>query len=247
MSASTMFDLVSGGQSLPPDSYPPAPTITGVTWRPPNETAWFDTKSSLRLMMKADSVNHGWSNMVSDMPDKDGPWPNLIAYNADVNSGRPLDYTLTLRSKLVLIPDSYASVTYPNTTTRKCSASYGISSTDEMSIGTEIGVEAGGVSAKIEATFTQSVTTSQVTTEEKEWNIASPKEGVTRIWMLWQVVDELVALDNATGEVIEHGTRRGWASFAGQETDDAFLNYLSVSQVFPSQSLIISVADFPPS
>jgi len=218
--------------------------IEGLDWQPPDQTTPVDTPSPDRLLIQANSVHHNWFAWVADQPAKPGdPYPNLIGYNTDVWNGDSAPYTLTMRSWLVLVPNSYTQVSNPNSTTRTASATYGVSQSDTTTISTELGVEAEGLSAKLQASFSQTVTTSTETTETIERKVEAPS-GMTRVWMLWQVMNELAALDQ-NGKVMGIPTRRGWANFVDEGPDDAFLTYASTQQLFPSKYVLVGVKDFP--
>ena len=237
---SDVIDL-AGGAVPPPPIMPPSPPISGLNWRPPDTGPFVDTPSDLRLHLAAYSKHHTWFAYVPDIPHAPGdPYPNLIGYADGLG---PAAYTLTLRSYLQLIPDSYQLVTYPNSETRTYEASYGISTSETSTVSAELGIAGDMLSATIQASFSQTVTVEQTTTETTSRTVeATP--GMTRVWTLYQVINELMALD-AGGKVIATGTRDGWANFVDEGPDDAFLLYDTVDALFPSPFLVPVTADFP--
>src|SRR5262249_11933010 len=130
---------------------------------------------------------------------------------------------------------------------------YGISTTDSESISAELGVEGGGLSAKVTAEFSHSVTTSQETSETKTISVASPAAGMIRVWLAWQLVDEIVALDGS-GNIIPFGDKGSsnrkaeilWVNVPLVRYDSgAWVYYKSVQQIFPSSNVIYAQKDFP--
>jgi hypothetical protein len=107
-------------------------------------------------------------------------------------------YTLTHRRYWTQV--DYQQVSGAGHYTRSETTTEGMSSTESSSISAELGVGVDGLSAKLSATFEQSITVSQESTVTNSWAVTGTA-GQTTIWILWQLIDEFVALD-ANGNVV---------------------------------------------
>lgn len=227
-------------------NFPPVPVIDSVNWRPADSTDPVVIASSdLRLLLMANSAHHKWFAWVADQPNSTtAASPNFIGYSDNVNNNKVLDYTVKLRSHLVVIPGSYTVVANPDSTTITCSVTYGTSTTNTNSISAELGVTAGGLSTALNVAFSTEVTVSTETSTTVSRTVEAPP-GMTRVWVMWQVVDEIVALAPGDTKVLDNSGRKGWANFAGEGPDDAFLGYQTVQQFFPSEYYLVGFKDFP--
>jgi hypothetical protein len=235
-----------------PLDLPPFPEITSLIQELPKQTEPVVVRTSqLRLYLWANSDNSSKNAWVPDVPRQHGlpPWlPVLLKY---WDNGTPIEYTLTMRHFWRQVPHTFTHILPGGQFHKTYTTSHGISTTDSHSISAEMGVEAGGLGAKISATFSHSVTVSDEKAEQTQFSAGAPKDGHTRVWVLWQLIDEIVALDPA-GNVIPKGeaqlNRKGeveWmSSFLGQHSG-AFLSYPNPRQEFPSTTFMPQQADFP--
>lgn len=212
--------------------------------------------STDRLLLFADSDESSACAYVSDVPGQ-------ILYQggpclADYWGGtaRP-EYALTLRNFWKKVPGTYTRVYPGDEFSQKYTVSHGISTTDSQSLSAEFGVEAEGLSAKVSATFEHSVTITDETSEEKTFTVAAPSEGFVRAWALYQLMAEIVGLDQ-NGNIISTTVGRGdvtWETFFENPTNGAFLNYFgtpdnrapdrpTVRQVIPSGNFTPTQKDF---
>jgi hypothetical protein len=73
-----------------------------------------------------------------------------------------------------------------------------------------------------------------------------------RVWLAWQLVDEIVALDKS-GNIIPSGdrgssNRKGeilWTKFPFGNDSGAWVYYKTAQQLFPSNNFIYAQKDFP--
>jgi hypothetical protein len=143
-----------------------------------------------------------------------------------------------------LVPNTFTHVQPGGGFKKSYSVSHGISTTDSHTI-----------SAKISASFTHSVTVSDEKVEQTEFSAGAPEAGFVRVWALWQLIDEIVALDPA-GNVIPHTeeglNRKGeirWISpkaipMIGGYDSGAFLSYPKAQMEFPSTTFMPQQKDF---
>lgn len=222
----------------------PLPIIQGPMWLPPGQTAPSVVGTIPgRLMIYANADSHDWQQYVPDVPNPDGAGGNLLNYW----DGTPpqANYVLTMRSYWALVPNTYTHVNPGGSFQKEFSTTAGISTTDAETISAELGVGVDGLSAKLSVELSHSVTTSSSQTETTTYNVGAPADGFTRVWMLWQLVDEIVALDPATGDVVANPTRRGDVNWSEHNPSGAFLNYTNLHQHFPSAIHIPVQKDFP--
>ena len=126
--------------------------------------------------------------------------PKLLEY---WDKGAPIDYTLTLRQYWRMVPNTFTHINPGGGFKKNYTVTHGISTTDSHTISAELGCEAKGLSAKISASFTHSVTVSDEKAEQTEFSAGAPADGQVRVWVLWQLIDEIVALD-PNGNIIPH-------------------------------------------
>jgi hypothetical protein len=81
------------------------------------------------------------------------------------------------------------------------SVTVGMSSTTKESLSAELGVAGGGLSAKLSATFEQSITISTEKTILRQWSEPGIPDKNT-VWILWQLVEEVVGLNNSDGTIV---------------------------------------------
>ncbi|HEX4302137.1 MAG TPA: hypothetical protein VHZ78_05060, partial [Rhizomicrobium sp.] len=239
---------------------PDVPPIVSLHEKPPPESARRVVgTTATRLKIFANSDNTSKTAWVDDTPVPlaaphglrvgDGTPATLVNY---WDGGPAAPYTLTMRQYWQLVDGSYTQIPEGGSLSITISQTTGISTTDTESISAELGITGGGLSATMSATFSHSVTTSQENTLSKTMSVGPPPPGMIRVWVCWQLVDELVALD-AGGNVIPSnegpdGTSSrkadicwfgglGWVS-------GAYVYYPNVQQLFPSETFIYSEADF---
>ena len=229
---------------------PPVPTITSINQAPPAESPRLVLSTSGdRLALYADSDNSSRNAWVADTPGQ------ALGRSAAVlrnywGDGPARAYTLTLRRFWKQVDGAFTIVGPGSTYQKEYTVTHGVSVEDSQTLSAELGVEVGGLSAKITASFTHSVTTSDETSEQTTYTVAGV-DGKQRAWALYQLVDELVALDGNGNVISGSGLPEGdvsWfegADFPFKIVSGAFLSYKTVQQTFPSQTFVASQADFP--
>jgi hypothetical protein len=220
-----------------------------------------------RLNMWAESDNSGRNCIVSDLPNHcagDNNYGVLVNYW----DGKPAaDYTMTMRHFWKRMEDSYTVVPAGNTQDQSFTHSWGISTTDAQTLSASLGYSSGqeaGVNASITTTFSHSVTTDESNSQQISRHIGDPGDGKVRVWLMWQLVHEIVAL-TPDGKILEAGNRNdknrkadiSWFSFLNRATDDvgvrtcggpgqsgAWVYYEAARWLFPSKLLRVSQRDF---
>jgi hypothetical protein len=213
---SLFLPSLGSAQTIQPASDMPVPPITGPDQVPPSESTpvVMRSNSGKRMYLFADSDNSSKRDFVYDLPNTCGPepLPRPLGILTSYWDGRPpADYKLTIRRFWRLIENSYTTVPAGNTLTQTVTHSWGISTTDSETIMATLGFTSGngpGLSGSISSTFSHSVTTDRSTSVEVQRKIDPPEAGKVRVWMEWQLVDELVALD-PNGKIVPEGCRCG--------------------------------------
>ena len=226
---------------------PPFPPITDILTQLPDQSDPIVIATSpVRLLLYANSDNSGNSAYVADIPGTmtPGNYSFLKNYWGD---GPARQYTLTLRRYWRQVPGTYTLVLPGGAFKKTFTTSHGISTTDSQSLSAELGVEGGGLSAKISATFSHSVTVSDATQESSEFSAGEPPPNSQRVWIIWQLVEEIVALDSNGAVIPASDGREGdvvwltiFPSFSG-----AWLSYPNVQQPFPTTVFMPQQKDFP--
>ena len=238
----------------------PVPPILSANDLPPthSDPIVLKTNKKKRMLMFANSDNSSKQCYVADTPDVclGHGKGTLRAYWGGTPAA---DYTMTLRQFWRLVDGSYTTLPAGNSLTQTFTHSWGISKTDSDSMTATLGVEGGGLSASVSETFSQSVTTDDNTSQQVSRQINPPADGMVRVWMTWQLVHEVVALDPA-GKVVRSGSRGedlrradvDWpyptvldGGNCGAESSGAYVYYMAARWLFPSQILRPSQRDFP--
>jgi hypothetical protein len=189
-------------------------------------------------MMFADADSHDWQQWVPDVPSPpDGPLLNFW------DGAPPAAYALTMRSYWVLVPQTYTQVARGGKFEKQYTTSSGIATTDSQTLSAELGVDIDGLGAKISAEFSHSVTTSEQQQQTTTYDVTNDTGGATRVWMLWQLIDEVIALDS-NGNLISNPTRHGDVNWAEHAPSGAYLYYKNLHQLFPSTILVPTQKDF---
>ncbi|TKV73677.1 hypothetical protein FDV58_36320 [Bradyrhizobium elkanii] len=232
------------------ENFPPVPAIPSLNHKPPleSEKIVLGTSSS-RIKIWADSDNSSMMDWVDDIPGSgDEGRSRLLQY---WNGQPPAEYKLTHRQFWRQVDGSYTRLPEGNSKTIKYTKTFGISATDSETISAELGVDAGSLKSKLSSTFSHSVTTSTQVSQEMTESIEAPKAGKIRVWMAWQLCDEIVALDR-NGNLIAAGdqgsaNRRAdvsWMRGIFVAISGAWVYYKSARAVFPSDTIINAQADF---
>ena len=237
------------------EDFPPMPRIESVDWEPPASGPRVVRKTTadhLKIHLTGPDGQDGGD--VSDVLVPIDSIPvgeiGLLGY---ADNQPAADYTLTLRSYWVPVPGSYTRVYDGGEKQITTTTTSGITTTDSSTISAELGVDVGGLSAKISASFGQSVETSNQTSQEVTHSIGSPEKGYVRVWMMWQLVDEIVAL-GADGNVIANPTRAVTFAFrfppmpgvpSPYDQGVGSTVYQNIEQAFPSMTYVPAQKDFP--
>jgi len=178
---------------------PPFPPITSLMEELPDQTdsVFISLSNQQRLLMYAMSLHYskiqGWvSDTINHMNDVN---PGVILRSWG-DGCEPTTYNLQLRAYWQQVPNTYTHVNPGGGFSKTYTSSHGITTTDSQTISAELGLEGGGLSAKITATFGHTVETSQQTSEQTEYTVGAPDNGFVRVWVLWQLVHEIVAWDD---------------------------------------------------
>lgn len=236
-----MFDhLDPAVASLLGSQWPVPPPIQNL-WEslPAESTPQTQGTSPERLMLvtKLGKINI-W---VPDQPGVKRPGTDEVLLEF-TKGGQPAEYTLTWRQYWRQVPNSYTHIPPGGGYTKAYTTTHGISRTDSESISGELGVDLGGLGAKLQATFGHSITVSEERSEQTQYTVGAPGEGEVRVWVLWQLVDEIVALDQ--GNVLDFGTKQGRVHPPAAFWDEVPLSYRDVQQKFPSEIFVPMQRDF---
>lgn len=225
---------------------PPVPQITSLISLPPTKTdpvIVATTKDRLRIT--ADSDNSSKKNLVSDTPGVQLSGTGKLLNYWD---GLPEEeYTLTLRQWWEIIPNSYNILNHDDKFKRTFTVSTGYSETATQTLAAELGVEAEGLSAKLSAEFSTSITLTTQTTETEEHEYTNDQSGKIRVIALYKLMSEIVALDKNGVVIPASRGRKGeveWYDHDGY-TSGAFLYYESVQQNLSSIFTSVASAYFP--
>lgn len=184
-----------GGSPLPP-----IPVPSSSSDLPPIESAHMVlSDSGTRLGLFFEATKGGGSGWVADAPNTSFPGSAVTLVNYDGSWTAP-DYKLTLRR--FWRRKEYTQVPPGQSFSQTYELQYGVSTTNSVTLSAELGVEAAGLSAKLTATFEQSITVSTQSTASVTYGDTAPA-GSLDVWVLWQLVDEVVALGPATKEPID--------------------------------------------
>ena len=232
---------------MPNSQYPPFPTLDPNQAPPATSELITVATSNQRLNLYAISDNSTWQEWVSDIPMTRIPISPGVLVNF-WEGVTPPSYTLHLRSYWLQVPDSHAVVYPGDTYTRSVTETHGLSATDSKTISAELGVEFEGLSAKISATFEQSVTVSSDVSVSQTYSVEPPQTGA-RVWVLWQLVNQIAALDSSgnviTSDVFGKGDVSWDANNSSGRVSGAFLCYPSPMMDIPSDIFMPQQADFP--
>lgn len=174
--------------------YPDLPVLTDVNSQPPDRSdcVVLATSTTKRLSMWANSDNSSASAYVSDVPkvklDNSGA---VLDHYWDGQP--PADYVLKLREFWRPVPSTYHRVQSGDSAIYQVTKTFGLSTTVTQSVSASLGVDEGGISASISATFSTSITTSSETSTMQQYNVTAPA-GMVRVWLLYQLVHEIVAI-----------------------------------------------------
>ncbi|MFB9244504.1 hypothetical protein [Massilia antarctica] len=242
MSADVDFSTISELTEAVLRTLPPRPVILSQDWRPPKESEFY-TQGTIkdRLKIFADADSHDWTDYLLDTPDPTGNHLSVMAYW----DGKPeAQYTLTGQSYWILVPQSYTQVLPGNEYKNSYMSSIGVSDAQSSTFSAELGVDIKGLSAKISAAFTHTVTVDSLKTISQEYTVKAPTEGNVRVWMLWQLCDQIIALDG-NGKLIINETRRADVNWSQHRPSGAFVNYKNLQQIYPSDIFVPVQQDFP--
>ena len=226
--------------------FPPLPSILSLDWIPPSQTSPVTQATNpgrIRIWANADS--HDWQEMMVAIPGGEGAAAGQVMSYWD---GRgPATYVMTLRNYWVLSPGSYTRLSPGTALDKTFTTTSGISQDDASSMAASLNVGLEGLGATITAEFSYSVTTSSPTEDNTPCTVQGPADGFTRVWMLWQLIDEVSAIDFSTGAVMANPVRHADVNWSDHDPSGAFVNYLNVQQIFPSEILVPLTGDFPTS
>jgi hypothetical protein len=227
--------------------FPPIPELADVNNQPPDRSSYVEIQKVKRpLVMWAKSA------YVYDVPKMKLQNSSATIVNYKDGKGPP-DYDLVLRQFWRPVGKSYHRILPGNTVTITVSKTRGISTTVSKSITASLGISEGALSAEVSATFSTSVTTSEETSFTDSVEIDPPADGKVRVWLLWQLVHEIVAMQ-PDGKQFPRGDRDrpnreanvfGLLGVIG--VSGARVNYDDTSWLFPSDIFPAYQKDFPAS
>jgi hypothetical protein len=228
---------------------PPFPEIVSVLAGLPDQSAPITLSTSAdRLLLWANSDNSSKMMWVSEVPGQANPMSPATIANFWPGVSLP-PYVLTLRRYWQQVPGAFTLIQADGSFEQTYTVTTGISETDSETLGAELGVSGDGLSAKISASFTHSVTTSLETSVSTTFKAGAPAAGFQRVWVLWQLIDEIVALtpDGSvlTTAVLGEADIEWVAGVPFLGTSGAFLNYQNTRQTFPTSMLMPQQKDFP--
>jgi len=108
------------------------------------------------------------------------------------------DYTLVYR--LYWNQAAYQQASGPQDFIYTADVTEGMSTTDSTTISGEFGVDVKGISAKLSVAFQHSITISEEHKVSHQYRIKIP-EGKIGVWTLWQLVQEIIAVDSSGKQV----------------------------------------------
>ncbi|EHR02944.1 hypothetical protein [Bradyrhizobium sp. WSM471] len=243
--------------------FPLVPELANANSQPPDRSAYVQLQSVDRpLVMWANSDNSSKSAYVCDEPNENLSNTTAIIENYWDGKGPPV-YQLVLRQFWRPVGKSYHRIPVGNTLTISVTKTQGVSSTVSQSITASLGISYGALSAEVSATFSKSVTTSDESSYTETVQISPPADGMVRVWVLWQLVHEIVAIQGSydtggkfvsNGNVLPKGDRNyanrkaqvAWNG-RGRYSSGAWVNYDDTSWLFPSDTFVAYQKDFPAS
>lgn len=234
-------------------NYPAVPELANVNSQPPDRSDYVQVQNvDRRLVMWANSDNSSKTAFVCDMPNTTLPNTTAIIENYWDGGGAP-DYQLVLRQFWRPVGKSYHRIPVGNTLTMSVTKTEGVSATVSQSITASLGISYGALSAEISATFSKSVTTTEESSYTETIQINPPADGMVRVWVLWQLVHEIVAI-RKDGTVLpkgdrDHANRKADVAWEGRgrRSSGAWVNYDDTSWLFPSDTFVAYQKDFPAS
>lgn len=226
---------------------PTIPPINSLDTRLPQQSDRKVVKAAPgeRFKIWANSDNSSKETWVDDIPNPNPGNPGQSVLLNYWDNGPAAQYTLTLRQYWQQVDGSYTQLPEGNSQTITVTHTSGISQTDAETLSAEVGASGGGLSAKLTATFSHSVTTSSEDTTSKQIAVEAPAAGKIRVWVAWQLVDEIVALDAGGNIIPADAGRKGevfWNIMIGHS--GAFMSYRSTQHAFPSNNVIYRQKDF---
>jgi hypothetical protein len=228
-----------------PDTIPPFPTIDSLNWAPPAQTNPVEIShvDNARLMIYADADNANYQNYVLDVPASSGA-PRLNNWWSGHEPQGPR--RLVLRQFWKAVPGTFTHLSDGTKLQQSWQYTHGVSTTDSESITAQVGIEGDGLSAGLSATFSHSVTVSEQTTQTTQFSVDPPAQG-TRVWILWDLMYEMMVVTQNGGIIIPTGTYRGDVDFADDKHySGAYLNYkwthliVSSGNLFPQDKVFAS-------
>lgn len=226
-----------------PDRLPDFPDIDSLNWSPPPQTDWVEVSrvDNPKTWIYADADNANYQDWVVDVPSGSG-CPRLNNWWSGHEPQKPR--RLLLRKCWKLVPGTFTHLSQGTHLRQSWQYTHGVSTTDSQSITAQMGIQADGISAGLSATFSHSVTVSDQTTQTTEYSVDPPAEG-TRVWLLWDLMYEMLLVNQSTGAPIPAGTYRGDVDF----TDDrhysgAYLTYRWTNLTVSSGYLVPQQKDF---
>ncbi|HEX8567112.1 MAG TPA: hypothetical protein VF648_15830 [Pyrinomonadaceae bacterium] len=218
-------------------NFPPFPTIGGLMWRPPQQSdSVVQGTTTNRLMIFAAANTHSYTQYVPDTPGA-----TLLDYWDGQGAAQ---YTLTMRSYWVLIPGSYTQVIPGDSYENSYTTTSGISTSASQTLTAELNAGVEGLSATLTAEFAYTVDTSVTNEQTRTYTVSGPTDGLTKVWMLWQLIDELVALDS-NGLVVANPTRMADIDWDGHNASGAYVHYTDLDQHFPTTIIVPVQMNFP--
>ena len=174
---------------------PPIPKPQNADDMPPqtSEKILVATNPNERLYLRYDDSNDYVS--VKDLQEA------VKVFNGNISPSLP-EYTLAYKRYWQMA--DFQRIEGPQTFDYSASTTEGMSETDSQTFSAELGVSVQGLSAKLSATFSRSITVSSESSVTHSYRIEVPA-GKVGVWLLWQLIDEVVAVDGSDNQIEYRG------------------------------------------
>lgn len=236
-----LHDAINRALSADGSPLPPFPVIN-LNEQPPEQSDRITLgTSSARLGLRFDSMHSSDGGMVDDTLWRHFPNSDWVIEGYDEGSSRP-DYTLTLRRYWQRV--DWTQVPALGSFERTYDAQYGLSTTTTQSISAELGVSVDGLGASLTADFSETVTISTQESVSTKYTATAPANEIV-VWVIWQLVDEIVALKPDGTPVTAGQVATGTVTSSAPGDHDAWLYIDQPVTTLPYNTFIPRTTPFP--